>query len=409
MGKCVFTALCDATICTGCMACVNSCRHGAITMELDTEGFYRPSIDEAKCIDCGACDNICPQKKHLECGESAQKAFRCWHKKKSVRRNSSSGGLFSAVGDKIISDGGIVYGVKLDSSLKAVFSSSDVDGNTTDSYKGSKYVQALIGDNIFRGIRSHLVKGRTVLFSGTPCQVAGLKSFLGRDYENLYTIDFLCHGVPSPLIFKMYKEYLENEAGSKIKSFAFRDKWKSWRVFNFKISFENGVIKRQFRTFNTFYQIFLRDFSLNTACYKCHYTTHKRNSDITMADYWYNIGKKSLFGDGDKGISLCVVNTEKGERLLSLCTRNIEWCEIDAVKTLDAYKYFNHPTEKPKGRDAFWEDVAKGDYALLASKYGYPAESSLADNLLMRTGYPKCSSLIWKIINKIESIIKHKK
>lgn len=207
----------------------------------------------------------------------------------------------------------------------------------------------------------------------------------------------------------MYKESLEDMHGSKIREFSFRDKWRSWRIFNFKISFENGLTIRQFRTFNTFYQIFLRDFALGSCCYSCRYTTHSRNSDITMADYWQKIGERSLFGDGDKGISLCVVNTAKGKVLLELCKEEIECKEIDVSKVLDSYKYFNTPTRKPSMRDMFWADVRKNDYTLLADKYGYPANTTFADWLLMKTGYPKSSSLFSRIINKVEKIIRYKK
>lgn len=196
MGKCIRDALCDRDICTGCMACVNTCRHGAIQIGIDIEGFYRPSVDAEKCIDCGLCYNICPQIHPLKKLEYRQTAFHCYHKDFKIRRKSSSGGLFSAVGDKIISGDGICYGVKLDDSLKAIFSSSDTDGNTTDCYKGSKYVQAQVKEDTFKNVRRYLAQGKIVLFSGTPCQVAGLKKFLGHDYDNLYTMDFLCHESP---------------------------------------------------------------------------------------------------------------------------------------------------------------------------------------------------------------------
>lgn len=407
MHKYIQDALCDADLCTGCMACVNTCRHKAIFIGSNSEGFYRPLVDIEKCIDCGACNNICPQKSPPKITQYEQQAFRCWHKNKAIRRASSSGGIFSAVGDKIIISGGIVYGVKFDESTIAVFSSSDIDGNTTDPYKGSKYVQAKIGEETFRSIKRHLIKGKRILFSGTPCQVAGLKKYLGRDYDNLYTIDFLCHGVPSPLIFNMYKSSVEEKGGSKIKSFSFRDKWRSWRMFNFKITLEKGLVIRQFRHVNSFCQIFLRDFALSPSCYNCQYVKHERNSDLTIADYWQNIGNSNLLGDGDRGVSLCVVNSEKGVALLQLCKNDIVCKKISAERVLTSYKYFNISTNCPSARASFWKDVRKNDYELLARKYGYPAKSSIADKLLMNYGFPRCTSLLSRIINKLELKVKH--
>ena len=199
--------LCDDENCTGCFACVNTCNHGAIVASVNEKGFYRPKIQAEQCVNCGLCSNICPAFSRYNNTDFIQNAYVCKNNSDELRRKSSSGALFSAFADTIISRGGCVYGVKMDKTIVAIFSSSDTEKGI-DKFRGSKYVQAYVG-YIFKDILKNLHNGRLVLFTGTPCQVAGLRSFLKKDYPNLYTLDFLCHGVPSPKTFSTYISEIE--------------------------------------------------------------------------------------------------------------------------------------------------------------------------------------------------------
>lgn len=400
-------AICDDEYCTGCLACVNTCSHNAISKGEDKEGFYRPVLNEDLCVNCGRCLNVCPALHPLKKAENniVQAAYACWSKSAVIRKESSSGGLFSELAESVLSQGGIVYGAKLDENIRCVLSSSTAEGGI-EKFKGSKYVQCDIGANRLAEIKKFLVKGILVLFSGTPCQVAGLKKFLKKDYENLITVDFLCHGVPSPQLFQAYIKYLENANHAKITNFNFRDKQTSWRTFNFKITFNNGKTICISRLKNSFYQIFLRDYALQKSCYNCLYARPNRNSDITMADYWIDCrgteGKR--ISDDDKGMSLCLINTSKGKELFKRINDRLAYYPLDIKLVRERYKYLQSPTPMPSNREEFWVDFNQSGFNLLMKKYGYPSKISLADMIIMKFGQNKWNKLLIRFLRKIQYI-----
>lgn len=399
-------AICDDEHCTGCMACVNTCSHNAISKGENEEGFYRPVLNEDLCVNCGKCLNVCPALHPLKKTESnILQAYACWSKSAVIRKESSSGGLFSELAGSVLSQGGIVYGAKLDENIKCVLSSSDASLGI-GQFRGSKYVQCDIGTTRLAEIKNLLVKGTLVLFSGTPCQVTGLKSFLKKDYENLITVDFLCHGVPSPQLFQAYIKYLENANHAKITNFNFRDKQTSWRTFNFKITFNNGETICISRLKNSFYQIFLRDYALQKSCYNCLYTRPNRNSDITMGDYWIDCrgteGKR--ISDDDKGMSLCLINTAKGKDLFKRINDRLAYHPLDIKLVRERYKYLQSPTPMPSNREEFWMDFNQSGFNLLVKKYGYPSKISLADMIIMKFGQNKWNKLLIRSLRKIQYI-----
>ena len=395
-----FQALCEDEKCTGCFACVNVCHQGAIVASANENGFYRPRIVTDRCVNCGLCFNICPVLTPRQKSGFHQEAYVCKNNSDELRRKSSSGALFSALADIIIAKGGVVYGVKMDNSIVAVFSSSESE-NGIDAFKGSKYVQAYVG-NSFRDVKKSLVCGKPVLFTGTPCQVAGLKNFLRKDYPNLFTLDFLCHGVPSPKTFSKNVKEWEQKEHDEIVSYHFRDKLKSWNLFNTRIAFRKGRIMTAFsRLQDSYFQLFLFNFGLQEACYHCQYTKRDRVSDITMADYWKEcsqLSSKKIPYD-DKGLSLVIINSKKGSDLFREVSSVVTSSALNYDEVIKKNKLLRTPFQKPADNDVFWSEIMKGTSIHdLASKLLPPTRISLTEKLIMRYG----SNPIIRLVGKIE-------
>lgn len=393
-------AICEDEHCTGCFACVNVCHQGAITASTDNRGFYRPQIHEDLCVNCGLCSNACPVFSPPKYAEFHQKAYVCKNNSDDLRRVSSSGALFSALADAIHSKGGVVYGVKMDQSIVAVFSSSESEKGI-ESFRGSKYVQAYVG-TIFRDVKKSLINGIPVLFTGTPCQVAGLKSFLNKDYPNLYTLDFLCHGVPSPKTFLKNIREWEQKEHDHIVSYNFRDKLKSWHLFNTRIDFKKGNVTTLFsRLYDNFFMFFLRNYGLQDACYHCLYTKKDRVSDITMADYWqkcHHQSKKKIHND-DKGLSLAIINSSKGAHLFQKASSSITSSPLNYDEVVEKYGYLRKPSHKPEDNDLFWKELEKGtSFQEMATKLLPLVRISLTERLVMQYG----SNPFIRFISKIE-------
>lgn len=229
--------ICDELSCTGCLACADACKVQAISIKKNRQGFSYPVINDAVCVNCGKCTTICPvnvQKKN----KAAITPFACWDKDDKERRAATSGGLFTCLAKKFINDGGVVYGAAYSSDMKVIHKKiTSLD--EICQIRGSKYVQSDTF-RVYEKVKTDLKAGQKVLFSGTPCQVAALKNFLGKDYEKLLLVDIMCHGVPSPLIYEDYCTWLENKQKSKLSKLNFRYKKPGWTVFSMKADFENG-------------------------------------------------------------------------------------------------------------------------------------------------------------------------
>ncbi len=229
----------DKKMCCGCEACVQICPKGCISLNRDSEGFFYPKVDRALCVDCGLCDGVCPVINRSENREPI-KTLAAKNRDDQIRANSSSGGIFTLLAQQTIAQGGVVFGAKFNDRWEVIHDYSEtVEG--VAAFRGSKYVQSRIGDNFIK-VKKFLDSGRRVLFSGTPCQIAGLKNFLGREYDNLLTVDFICHGVPSPAVWERYKsEVLRNTPPHcqqpNIQHVSFRGKVRGWRLFSFILRF----------------------------------------------------------------------------------------------------------------------------------------------------------------------------
>lgn len=304
--------------CCGCMACVSSCPYDAIDIQVDDEGFYHPVINREKCKNCGKCQKTCPlngasNKEYAE----PMHCYACYTKDYDKRMKSSSGGAFSVLAEHVLSKNGVVCGAIVDRDCVVRHVLADKNSMyLVCKMRGSKYVQSLCDDTVYKRIKELLSEGRTVLFTGTPCQVAGINSVItGSKREHLITVDFVCHGVPSPGLFRMYLEEQFGNDLSDIGSISFRDKAHGWHSFKLKIKNKNGnVLLNERLGENPFLKTFQQNSCLRKSCHACHFARKQRVSDLTIADFW-GIEKYDSSLSDNMGTSLLLCNTEKGIEL----------------------------------------------------------------------------------------------
>lgn len=311
----------DKKLCCGCNACVQRCPKQCIAVQEDEEGFLYPIVDLSICIDCGLCEKVCPVI-NQESERNPIEVFAAVNKDDSVRMQSSSGGIFTALAEKIIQEKGVVFGARFDEKWEVMHDYTEtIEG--LKAFRGSKYVQSRIGDT-FSQAEFFLKTGRKVMFTGTPCQIAGLRLFLRKEYENLLAVDIICHGVPSPMVWRKYLGEKIQQGGLEcIQSISFRNKNTGWKNYSFQIEYDKNHLKSSFSEYasqNIFMKGFLADLYLRPSCYACPSKKLKSGSDITLGDFW-GIQHIKPELDDDKGISCILVNTNKGLlyfKLLSL-------------------------------------------------------------------------------------------
>ena len=341
--------------CTGCSACANVCPKNCIKMERDEMGFSYPVVDTDVCIGCGRCETVCPIITPAK-ENNPLSVIGAKNRDETVRSASSSGGTFFELAKSVISRGGLVYGCALDTDLVARHVKVDtVDG--LSALRSSKYVQSDVGTT-YREVKAALMDGREALYSGTPCQIAGLKNYLGKEYEKLLLVDVLCHGVPSPGVFEDYLKHLGEKFGSKPVSVNFRNKEKSWKRLYFEVKFENGKRYFTFCGYDRYMSMFLNNISLRPSCYDCRFTTVNRQGDITLGDFW-GIGRKYPERDDDKGISLIIVNTEKGAKAYGEIADKLDTFESDIETAKSGQKTLSSPTSKNPKHDEFYSIYAE--------------------------------------------------
>ena len=319
--------LCPAVQCTGCAACHDACAKGAISMVPDGEGFAHPQIDAAKCIRCGRCEQLCPVL-HPDAPSEPLAVYAAKAKDDELRLQSSSGGIFSLLARQVIKQGGIVFGAGWDKSDWHVVHKTAENELELDELRGSKYVQSDTR-GIYTNVKSQLATGRQVLFSGTPCQIAALRRFLGREYDNLVLADVICHAVPSPLVWRRYLETRIEAAnmtgsadGQAIRRISFRRKDCGWKRFSLSLTFTNDREYRQTLDKDPFLQAFLNEFCNRPSCQTCPFKSGVSGADLTLGDYW-GIAKAHRGMDDDKGASVLLVNTQKGEDLFNGILRDV--------------------------------------------------------------------------------------
>lgn len=400
--------------CCGCEACVQACAKQCISFQQDSQGFFYPVVDKDNCVNCGLCDKVCPiinvENYHLP---QTTPVYAAYNINDEQRKTSSSGGIFELLANNIISKKGVVFGALFDEEWNVVHGYAE-DAGHIEALKRSKYVQSRIGES-FKLTKKFLHEGRMVMFVGTPCQISGLKHYLRKEYENLITVDVVCHGVPSPSIWKKYlseirreirlSHNLESENNVSITNISFRDKIESWRRFHFSFTYQlkiNGIdaidpdsifeTKSQYIWENDYMLSFLKDYANRPSCFDCKFRDGKCRSDLTLADFW-GIQRLSNNEDliGEKGTSLVMVHTSKGREIF---------------ENIDCYKELFDFRKSFVGNPAVFKSWPK------PISHGYFFRSCIRHNI--RTSYNKANTIqikyqnivkpINRIINKIKRV-----
>lgn len=315
--------------CTGCNACVQKCPRSCITLEENQYGFVYPKVDENACISCNLCSKVCHLENSIQNTNALPTAYAAIHKNAKTSQQSTSGGVFSAIAEKILSDGGVVYGCAYGKDLYPHHMRID-NINQLDLLRGSKYVQSDTGDS-YQNVLADLDADLYVFFTGTPCQVAGLKAFLGKSYDKLITADLICHGVPSYAYFQKYIKWYEQKNKCKVLDYNFRSKEnRGWSLAGMCTIQKNGKIKKKkiFYYDHYYYHYFLDSEIYRDSCYNCKYTNLHRPADFTLGDFW-GVEKIKPDFNINNGCSLLLVNSSKGEQLLNSMDLDLQKASLD--------------------------------------------------------------------------------
>lgn len=366
----------DKKNCTSCSACYNICPKNAITMKEDEEGFKYPVVDENKCIKCGLCTKVCPIiNNNLKLIRNEKPSiYAAWSKDNFTRLDSTSGGIFSELAKVIYEKEGYVCGAIFNNENLVEHKLSN-NIKDLDNIRSSKYLQSDIND-IFKKIKEKLIDNKLVLMCGSPCQIAGLYNFLGKDYENLYTCDFICRGMNSPKIFKGYINSLENKYKSKVKKIKFKNKIHGWHNFSTRIDFENGKTYIGGRYVDSYMVGYLKyNAFMRPACYDCKFKGLPKKSDITLADFWgiENIAPEM---DENKGTSMILINSEKGKELFNKISPKIIFKEIKSDKIFNENICNISSPEMTSSRKKVFENIDKMTYDELSYNF-FPSPNIL--------------------------------
>ena len=384
----------DKADCSGCRTCELVCPKSAITMKEDECGFIYPEINAKKCIDCGLCEKKCA----FQSGYKKRKEFEPFygyaarHKNHGVLMKSRSGGAFTAVSDLVLENGGVVFGAgfyEKKTVFDKVFSSKEKNiifkflknnkeeesncfakivhkkaetKEERDEFRGSKYVQSDLGDTFIQ-VKQMLEDGRQVLFTGTGCQVGALYMFLGKEYDNLITMDIVCHGVPTPKLWHDFLDMREREENSRVTQVNFRDKVKfGWKAHRETVWVDGKEISSRLYT-----KIFYMDTALRPSCFKCIYANKNRPGDFTIADFWGHERAVPGFAEDDKGVSLVIVNTNHAKKIWEEASKSMD--VIDCTGYPFRHTNMKRPTKKPDNYEEFWKDYLENGFDFVMEKY----------------------------------------
>ena len=362
-------------LCCSCQACFNICPKGAILMKEDVEGFKYPLIDKSKCIGCNLCEKVCPiLNRKNSSNKRKPDIYAAWSKSNEIRIDSTSGGIFTELAKVIYQEKGMVCAAiyNEDWMVEHYLSSEEKD---LDNLRSSKYLQSDIGKS-YSKIKNALLQNKKVLFCGSPCQVAGLYGYLQKDYEKLITVDFICRGMNSPKIFKKYLKTLEQKYKSKVTKIKFKNKINGWHNFSTKIDFEDGKTYVGGRYTDSYMVGYLKyNTFMRPSCYDCKFKQLPRKADITLADFW-GIEKIDKSLDEDKGTSMILINSSKGEELFEKIKAKIIYKKIISEEVFNENICIAKSPERKEARDFVFKNIDKLSYEELQKKY-FPAPNFL--------------------------------
>lgn len=353
----------DKANCNGCTACMSVCPKGAITMEENKDGFKYPVIDQNKCIDCGLCQKTC-HALSTKSNASINSCYVAYANEDKIKENASSGGIFPLIANSILDENGIVIGAAFDNENKlrhiAISKKEDLY-----KLKGSKYLQSDL-DSIFKFVKENIEKNK-ILFVGVPCQVAGLKAFLNKEYENLICIDLICHGVPSPKLFEKYIKELEEQNNEKLINYNFRDKFTGWDLYSNTATFQNKKVT-ELQSNNSYMKLFLSDVALRESCYDCNFKLGNKYSDLTLGDFW---GVKKYYPEmyNKKGVSAIIINTEKGDTIFNKIKNETTYKNCKLEEIVDGNPSLAKSSKMPDRRKDFFKNIEEFSINELVKKY----------------------------------------
>ncbi len=355
----------DKEKCCGCEACTQICPKKCISFIEDEEGFCYPEVDESTCIDCGLCEKVCPVLNQWD-EDVPETVVAAINEDEEVRFNSSSGGIFTLLGEKVIESGGVVFSAKFDENWNvAVAYTESSDG--LQAFRGSKYLQARI-DRSYKDCKCFLESGRRVLFTGTPCQIAGLLHYLRKPYSNLLAVEVLCYGVPSPLVWKSYLTEIRGMVSRLLEHDNFINRWKLLSKFHFRCSKRNDkIVLTSPASRNTYLRLFQKGLTIRPSCFSCPAKAGKSCADISLGDFW-GVEDANTSMDDNKGVSMVILHTDKGRSFFdSLNVKRQDVCYNDISSHNKAY--FSSATHNPE-RECFFKRLKQtGSVRRAASRF----------------------------------------
>lgn len=356
----------DNSKCCGCAACVAACPKNCISMKYDEDGFLYPVVNQKDCIDCKRCEQACPFLHPAGRIAYKPRAYGVVAKDDSLVWSSSSGGLFSVLSKKILNQGGCVFGAAFSDDYRNVVQCKTENADQLSEIRGSKYVQSSTQQS-FIDAKAELAKGRLVLYSGTPCQIAGLKNFLGREYDKLILVDVICHGTPSVKLWQKYALWQEHYRHGTITSVSFRHKKDGQSSFGTEGTDTNGWYYNSFNR-DPYVKMFLKNICLRESCYRCTVKESGSNADITLGDFWGVEGIAPNL-DNTKGVSLALIHSPKGQRLFDSVEEEITKQEVLFDIAISKNLPYNHSVLRPQERDLFYRDVDTLSWEELVHRY----------------------------------------
>lgn len=384
--------------CTGCTACYTSCPKNCITLQADCYGFKFPVVDTNTCINCKICESVCPVIEKKVTNKELISIYAAYVQDDNVRMDSSSGGVFSEIATEVLNRNGVVFGAAYNNEymVEHIQISSKED---LSKLRGAKYAQSELRE-CFHEVQKYLTEGRDVLFVGLPCQIAGLKSFLSKNYSTLITVDFVCHGVPSPLVWQKYVNYRAKKDNKgilpiKINLRSKSSGWSKYRYSN-EYEYEGGKIYSAFSGDDLYMQLFVSDYINRASCTDCHFKGAKRVSDVTLGDFW-GIWDVAPDMDDDKGTSLVLIHTKAGMDMLERIADRLVIREMSLNQASFRNPSLIVSSSAADGRELMLEKCVAGKF-------------DEAEQVLVQKNAQRVSKLnvVMKIIRKIKKLIKQK-